>query len=109
MVQQLSIGIRSLKTLTTGPLRPSMRHIKLKGVSPLLQSIQDVVLGIMEDYPRTLLELEKRFSSEEACQNYLEALLQQQAVSVEPMTCGRLVKHKQQPKPNTSTCSANWS
>jgi transposase-like protein len=28
----------------------------------------------MEDYPRTLLELEKRFSSEEACREYLEAL-----------------------------------
>ena len=28
----------------------------------------------MEDYPRTLLELEKRFSSEEACRKYLEAL-----------------------------------
>jgi transposase-like protein len=28
----------------------------------------------MEDYPRTLMELEKRFSSEEACREYLEAL-----------------------------------
>lgn len=28
----------------------------------------------MEDYPRTLLELEKRFSSEEVCREYLEAL-----------------------------------
>ena len=27
-----------------------------------------------EDYPRTLLELEKRFSSEEACAGYLAAL-----------------------------------
>jgi hypothetical protein len=25
----------------------------------------------MEDYPVTLLELEKRFSNEEACRNYL--------------------------------------
>ena len=29
---------------------------------------------IMEDYPRTLLELEKRFSSEAACREYLETL-----------------------------------
>ena len=29
---------------------------------------------MMEDYPRTLLELEKWFSSEEACREYLEAL-----------------------------------
>jgi len=28
----------------------------------------------MEDYPRTLMELEQRFSSEEACRKYLEAL-----------------------------------
>lgn len=28
----------------------------------------------MEDYPRTLLELERRFSSEEACREYLESL-----------------------------------
>jgi len=28
----------------------------------------------MEDYPRTLLELERRFSSEEACREYLAAL-----------------------------------
>ena len=28
----------------------------------------------MENYPRTLMELEKRFSSEEACRKYLEAL-----------------------------------
>jgi len=28
----------------------------------------------MEDYPRTLMELERRFSSEDACREYLEAL-----------------------------------
>ena len=28
----------------------------------------------MEDYPRTLLELEKRFSTEDACRKYLAAL-----------------------------------
>ena len=28
----------------------------------------------MEDYPRTLMELERRFSSEEACREYLGAL-----------------------------------
>ena len=33
------------------------------------------MLGAMgEDYPRTLLELEQRFSTEEACAEYLAAL-----------------------------------
>lgn len=31
----------------------------------------DVVLGAVEDYPKTLMELERRFATEEACRAYL--------------------------------------
>jgi hypothetical protein len=33
-----------------------------------------VFLGMDEDYPKTLLELERRFCTEEACVEYLAAL-----------------------------------
>jgi hypothetical protein len=36
----------------------------------------------MEDYPKTLLDLEERFSTEEACRGYR---LMQQAVAIKPV------------------------
>ena len=35
---------------------------------------QDVVCGGMEDYPRTILELEERFRTESSCREYLATL-----------------------------------
>ena len=47
----------------------------MKGVSALLKLPRAVVCsGMVEDYPRTLLELEKRFADDEACRAYLFAL-----------------------------------
>ncbi len=43
-------------------------------VFTLLRRPQPVVFPVVEDYPRNLLELEARFSSEEACREYLFAL-----------------------------------
>ena len=43
----------------------------------------------MEDYPRTLGELEHRFATEEACYAYL---VQQQALTVEPVPYRQLVR-----------------
>jgi hypothetical protein len=44
-------------------------------VSICVRLAQPVVFGVMEeDYPRTLLELERRFSTEQACREYLFSL-----------------------------------
>ena len=75
----MAVGAFSIKVLTKSVNKtmgaPSfVRSLHNRGIYLTPPNTTSSVWVVNEDYPRTLLELEKRFSSEEACAGYLAAL-----------------------------------
>ena len=59
----------------TSPANPVSIHIPAKGVSTWLHQPRYIAYhSMVEDYPKTLMELERRFSDDAACREYLASL-----------------------------------